>query len=56
MTLKQVFKKHKIDEEICKNDTMTGSANISLTTIKEDDTSVINMNFKMTCTPNNKYR
>ena len=44
-----------IDEEICKNDTMTGSANISptttLNTIKEDDTSVINMNFKMTCTP-----
>ena len=26
------FKKHKIDEEICKNDTMTGSANISPTT------------------------
>ena len=48
------FKKCKIDEEIGKNDTMTGSANIFLTTtpnkIKEDDTSVINMNFKMTCT------
>ena len=45
------FKKCKIDKEICKNDTMTGSANISPTTIKEDDTSVINTNFKMTCTP-----
>ena len=49
------FKKCKINEEISKNDTVTGSANISLTTtpntIKEDDTSVINMNFKMTCTP-----
>ena len=48
------FKRCKIDEEICKNDTMTGTATISLTTtpntIKEDDTSV-NMSFKMTCTP-----
>ena len=48
------FKKHKIDEEICKNDTMTGTVTISPTitpnTIKEDDTSV-NMSFKMTCTP-----
>ena len=48
------FKKHKIDEETCKNDTTTGTATISPTTIpnmiKEDDTSV-NMSFKMSCTP-----
>ena len=52
------FKKHKIDEEICKNDTMTGTVTISLTTtpntIKEDDKC--KYKFQNNLYPDKKYR